>query len=119
MSPRILKLILPLAIGIALGLLYGWVIDPVEYVDITPEILRADFRADYVLMVAEAYQAQADSELAARRLAILGVDLPAQIAASTLDYARQQSFTSDELASLQRLLTAMQTYQPAAGELIP
>jgi hypothetical protein len=119
MSPRILKLILPLAIGIAFGLLYGWVIDPVEYVDITPEILRADFRADYVLMVAEAYQAEENSELAARRLAILGADSPIQIEASTLDYARQQSFTSDEQSLLQDLLSAMQTYQPSAGESIP
>ena len=40
--------LLALLIGIALGLVYGWIISPVEYVDTTPDTLRADYRADYV-----------------------------------------------------------------------
>ena len=119
MSSRIIKLILALVIGIALGLLFGWVIDPVQYTDITPSILRADFRADYVLMVAEAYQGERNPDLAARRLAILGNEPPGQITATTLEYARKSSFSPDELALLQNLFTAMQTYQADAGELLP
>ncbi len=61
------------------GLLYGWVIDPVDFVDLTPDTLRADYRADYILMVAEAYQSENDLDLAARRLAIFGSDPPAEI----------------------------------------
>ena len=57
---------LALAAGIGLGLLYGWVIDPVDFVDLTPETLRADYRADYILMVAEAYDSEHDLDLAAR-----------------------------------------------------
>ena len=45
------------ALGIGLGLLYGWVIDPADFFDLTPDTLRADYKADYVLMTAEAYRA--------------------------------------------------------------
>ena len=107
-----IRIILTAIAGIALGLVYGWVIDPVEYVDVTPNILRADFRADYVMMVAEAHQSEKDLETSAKRLAMLGSESPAQIVTSTLDYAKKNNFTQNEIDLLQELLTAMQTYQP-------
>jgi hypothetical protein len=107
-----IKLIITAGIGIALGLIYGWMVDPVEYTDITPNILREDYRADYVLMVAEAYQSEQGAETAARRLAIFGSESPAQIVTSALDYAGRNNFSQDEISLLQGLLTAMQTYQP-------
>ncbi|MBK7454950.1 MAG: hypothetical protein IPJ46_14905 [Anaerolineales bacterium] len=107
-----IRIILTAIAGIALGLVYGWVIDPVEYVDVTPNILRADFRADYVMMVAEAHQSEQDLETSAKRLAMLGSESPAQIVTSTLDYAKKNNFTQNEIDLLQELLTAMQTYQP-------
>jgi hypothetical protein len=110
-----IKLFIVALIGIALGLVYGWVIAPVQYTDITPNILRKDYRADYVLMVAEAHQNQPDPETAARRLAILGSESPAQIVTSALDYATNNGFTQNEISLLQDLLTAMQTYQPQGG----
>ncbi len=58
-------------IGIGIGLTYGWVINPVVYTDVTPDALRADYRADYVLMVAEAYQSDQNPETAARRIAMI------------------------------------------------
>ena len=111
-SSNWIKIFVAALIGIALGLVYGWVIAPVQYTDITPNILREDYRADYVLMVAEANQNEQNPETAARRLAIFGSESPAQIVASTLDYAKNNGFTQNEILLLQGLLTAMQTYQP-------
>jgi hypothetical protein len=111
-SSNLIKVAVAAMLGIALGLIYGWVIDPIEYTDVPPNILREDYRADYVLMVAEAYQNEIDSETAARRLAVFGGESPALIAASTLEYAKQKAFTGNEIQALQNLLTAMQTYQP-------
>ena len=111
-SSNIIKIIIALVVGITFGLIYGWAIDPIEYVDVTPNILREDYRVDYVLMTAEAYQTDFDSETAARRLAILGSESPAIITASALDYATRNNFTEIEIQLLQTLLTAMQTYQP-------
>jgi hypothetical protein len=111
-SSNWIKLLIAMLIGIGLGLVYGWLIAPVQYTDITPNILREDYRADYVLMVAEAHQNEQDPETAARRLAILGSESPAQIAASTVVYATNNGFTENEILILQGLLTAMQKYQP-------
>ncbi len=111
-SSNWIKIIIVAAIGIALGVVYGWVIDPIEYTDVTPNILREDYRVDYVLMVAEAYQNDRDAETAARRLAIFGSESPAQIVTASLDFASKNGFTQNEMINLQGLLTAMQTYQP-------
>jgi hypothetical protein len=119
MSSKIwVRVIVAIVVGIAIGIVYGWVIDPVEYVDATPDILREDYRTDYVLMVAEAYQAEQDSDQAARRLAILGSEPPAQVVNNAIEYARTQEFSPDDITVLQALLTAMQLYQPA-GETAP
>ena len=117
-SQNWIKITVAIIAGIILGLIYGWVIDPVEYTNATPNILREDYRTDYVLMVAEAYQAEQDQALAARRLAVFGSEAPAQIVSKATEYARAQSFTTDEITLLQGLLTAMQTYQPA-GDAAP
>lgn len=106
-----------LAVGIGLGLVYGWVIDPVEYTDVTPDVLREDYRVDYVLMTAEAYQNDFNAEAAARRLALLGSQPPSAMVASALNYANLNGFTADEIRVLQALLTAMQTYQPDGNTL--
>jgi hypothetical protein len=111
-SSNWIKIFIAALIGIALGLVYGWVLAPVQYTDVTPNILREDYRADYVLMVAESYQSEQDPETAARRLAILASEPPAQIVTSTLEYATNNGFTQNEILLLQGLLTAMQTYQP-------
>jgi hypothetical protein len=110
-----ITVLVALGLGIALGLVYGWVIAPVQYVDVTPNILRADYRADYVLMVAEAHMREQNSELSARRLALLGSDPPAKMVEETLIYAAQNGFTQTETMTLKGLFTAMQTYQPQGG----
>lgn len=111
-SAKIITILIALAIGIALGLVYGWVVDPIEYTDVTPDVLREDYRVDYVLMTAEAYQTDFDADAAARRIAQLGSQPPAEIVSSALTYANLNSFSQDEIRALQTLLTAMQTYQP-------
>ena len=102
----------------ALGLVYGWKISPVQYTDAPPNILREDYRTDYVLMTAEAYQNEQDARTAARRLAVLGSESPAEIVTSALNYATNNGFTEAEILLLQDLLSAMQTYQPQ-GDNVP
>jgi hypothetical protein len=111
-SSNWIKIFVAALIGIALGLVYGWKISPVQYTDVPPNILREDYRVDYVLMVAEAHQKEQDPEISARRLAIFGSESPAQIVTSALEYAANNGFTENEILLLQGLLTAMQTYQP-------
>lgn len=109
---RWFPLLLAIAIGVALGLVYGWIISPVKFVDTTPASLRTDYKTDYVLMVAESYHADQNADLAARRLAIFGGEAPDTIASQALQFGRQAGYTSDDLALLQELTLAMQAHQP-------
>jgi hypothetical protein len=103
-------IVLALLAGIGIGIAYGWYVDPVDYFDTTPDTLRADYKADYVLMTAEAYQVEQDPGLAARRLAIFGTKSPSAIAADGLAYARANGFSDIEVALIQELMTALQAW---------
>jgi hypothetical protein len=105
-------------IGTALGAFYGWVVDPVEFVDTTPASLRADYRADYVLMVAEAFHAQGDTDAAHRQLSILGGESPGAICTLALNTARGASYAQHDLGLLEELRRAMLAFasaSPSAG----
>lgn len=107
---RWLTAFLALLLGIAAGLAYGWIIDPVDFYDLTPDTLRADYKADYVLMTAEAYRAEQDAGAAARRLAIFGSQSPVSIATSGLQYAQKNGFSDSDIALMKELVTALQAW---------
>ena len=109
-SKRWLFILIALIAGIGMGLAYGWIIDPVDFFDLTPDTLRADYKTDYVLMTAEAYRGEQDPALAARRLAIFGSQSPSTIARNGLDYARANGYSDSDVTLLQELVTAMQAW---------
>jgi len=109
-TSRLLFIIIALAAGIGIGLAYGWIIDPVDFFDLTPDTLRADYKADYVLMVAESYRTEQDPGLAARRLAIFGSQSPSAIASQGLEYARTNGFADPDITLIQELVTALQAW---------
>jgi len=109
-SNRWLFIILALLAGVAAGLAYGWILDPVDFYNLTPDTLRADYKADYVLMTAEAFRTEQDPGLAARRLAIFGSQSPVSIASGGLEYARTHDFSDAEIVLVQELVTALQAW---------
>lgn len=67
--------ILPVALfigGLLLGLLWGYVIDPVEFKDATPSYLRADLQEDYLRMAIDSFLVNQDPGLAVGRWKNLG-----------------------------------------------
>jgi hypothetical protein len=58
--------------GVILGAWYGWSVSPVTYTETSPDELRPEIRADYVLMVAETYSSNHDLGQAAVQLSRLG-----------------------------------------------
>jgi hypothetical protein len=111
MSRRI-WFVLVILLGIGLGLLYGWVLNPVQYVNTSPDSLRVDYKTDVVLMVAEAYQSDGDLSQAARRLAILGDQAPALLAQQAVIYAGQANYAPVDVDRLVHLSQALQTWTP-------
>jgi hypothetical protein len=69
---RFVLLLAGTVIGVLAGAWYGWSVSPVTYTEISPDQLRPEFQADYVLMVAETYAADHDLGEAAVRLSRLG-----------------------------------------------
>lgn len=68
--PGWISFLIGIALGMAGGLYYSWILSPVEYVDTAPDSLRADFRADYLALIASAYASTGDLVRARTRLAL-------------------------------------------------
>jgi hypothetical protein len=110
--------LLALLAGIAGGVYYGWVLNPVKFVDSAPASLRADYRTDYVLMVAESYHASQDEGTARQRLAVLSTESAASIAQAALQEAQRSGYAAADIELLQELTRALQASGPvptAAG----
>jgi hypothetical protein len=111
------RLLFGLVLGLIIGLLYGWIIRPVEYIDTAPASLREDYRAEYVLMIAEAYAQEEDLELARVRLASLGSQPPINFVIAAIDFAVEASFNQMDLQTLNRLAVDLRS-MPASAEIV-
>jgi hypothetical protein len=115
---RWFRFILAIMVGAALGALYGWLLRPVDHVETAPDSLSVDYKTDYVLMVAEAYQADTDLARASRRLALLGDDSPVETVRQALDFAESHYIESD-IARIRSLSEELQKQTPGQGENSP
>src|SRR3990170_5595814 len=69
------KWVLPgiaLVVGLILGVVYAWGVNPVKWVEGTPEQLRADLQQDYLRMAIDSYSINRDVDLAIERYQSLG-----------------------------------------------
>ena len=112
MSARWIGFLLSILVGLSLGLLYGWVISPVEYVDVAPSSLRIDYQTDYVLMVAEIFQQERDVDMAAARLTFLGDSPPLERVQAAIAFARQAGYSDMDMHRLEALQEALQGGTP-------
>jgi hypothetical protein len=94
--------------GFAAGLGYGWAINPVQYTSTSPETLRIDYLADYVLMVAELYHAEGDLAQAQARLKFLGDVPPMALMNDTLGFAQSHQYAAADLQLMRDLAADLQ-----------
>jgi hypothetical protein len=76
---RLFGFLLMILLGLSVGLVYGWVINPPEVKNTTLSALRGDYKADYVLMVAESFSVDQDSTAALKSLKYLNPSDPIQV----------------------------------------
>jgi hypothetical protein len=100
---------LALLLGLGLGLAYSWLISPVKYVDASPSILRADFKDQYRLVIAAAYQASHDLERARARLALLGDADPMQGLSAQAQQMLAAGESSENVESVAQLASDLQS----------
>lgn len=105
---RLVGFVIFILIGFVLGLIYGWVINPSGVKTTSLASLRADFKADYVVMVSEIYFFNHDLETAAKYLAVFkpGRD-PIQSVQDALLVGQQFGFSEREMRALADLEIAL------------
>jgi hypothetical protein len=91
----------------------------VDYVNTFPESLRDDYKTDYVLMVAEAYQVDRDIDQAVNRLAFLGIISPENVVENALFFGVQEGYAPSDLGVLRMLSDALQVEFTNEGETNP
>jgi len=99
--------------GIVLGLLYGWVISPVRWVNGTPAQLRDDLRIDFMRMSIDSYAVNRDADLALARYEALGEFGPEALAAVGADPA------AVDPTAIQRYRAAIEILGPEEGTEAP
>ena len=103
-----------LLLGVGLGLLISLVISPVTYKDTAPAALTEEYKADYRLSIARAYQANLDIERASQRIALLQDAAPQE----SLEAQAQQALSAGDeqaardLASLASALSDLRAITP-------
>lgn len=113
-------------LGVALGLLYSWMVSPVKYVDAPPYALRADYKDDYRVLIASAYLYSSDLLRAEGRLAQLNDTETAQTLALQAQRAQADNHPKQEVQALNALakaltggLTPQGTSTPPHGQAAP
>ncbi len=101
-------LITGLILGIALGILYAWVLVPVETIETQPQDLRADFKEAYRVLIARAYQSNHDINRAEARLALLGDDDPVRVLSVQAQLTLGEEGQESAARALGQLAAAMQ-----------
>lgn len=104
-----------IVIGVVIGLLVGWVISP-RFQPASPSSLRADYKTDYALMVAEIYQAEKDPAAAIQRLAFINEQQPIRTVQEAIVAAEQLQYSRKDITLLANLLVALQAIQPSGGQ---
>lgn len=99
--------LLGLAAGLGLGLLYAWVISPVEYIDTDPSTLRSHDRIEWMKWAAGAYAVDGDAGRARARLQALGEADPARAAAALAQRLAAAGASADEVRSLADLAAGL------------
>ena len=76
---QVLAWLLGLIVGVVIAILVGWVLFPVDPYDTPPDTLHPDYYAEYVRLIAIAYQVDNDLGVAQTRLGYLSADAPMEI----------------------------------------
>lgn len=107
-SRRILFFALAIALGIGAGLAFGWLIMPPKAPsNAAMKGLRVDYQTDLVLMVAESFAGDANSELALDQLAEIAEMDPITLVGVSLGYAREVGYQSADIKLIENLLTGI------------
>jgi len=106
------RIAIGVAVGLALGLAIGW-LWPVQHTNTAPAALRQDYRDDYVVMVAAAYEIEGDPARVRERMALLDAEEPAAPVIELGERLVEAGGSAEDIARLARLAWALKATTPA------
>jgi hypothetical protein len=110
----IARIALGAAIGLALGFAVGWWLWPVQYTNTAPDVLRRDYRDDYIVMVATAYAlGDGGSDRAQERLRLLDAENPADPVVELAERLVDVGGSREDITRLANLAVALGAGTPA------
>ena len=105
---RFIFFFLAILIGVGAGLAFGWMMMPPAAPTNAPlGSLRADFKTDMVLMVAEDFQTEPNAMQALERLDKLDEGDPITLLGNSIQYAQGIGFPEEDLKLMQDLLNSI------------
>jgi hypothetical protein len=93
--------------GVAGGLFYTWVVDPVEYYDTAPHALYAQEKAIYLAIIGDLYAYEQDLDFARAWLAELGVEADGAVLAGFIEQYLDGGGRPEEVRNLAHLAEAL------------
>ena len=108
-----------LAIGFAVSLCFAWLVEPVSYTEASPARMSDRYRAEYILLVSQAFEAGADWERTQERLAALADDRIPQTVNDQLAEFLRQGESGDRMRSLALLARQLGVESAAVDVFVP
>ena len=102
-------------VGLTAGLVYGWVLHPAPVGNTTLASLRDDYKADYVLMVAETYHTSGDLAQARDDLDYIRPGEALIAVQSALLTGQQLGYPASEMQLIAQLETALKDASTGEG----
>lgn len=94
-------------VGLAGGLLYTWMLDPIESYDSKPDALRAQDKLVYLAIISDLYAYEGDLSRAESRLVELGVEANGLVLAGLIEQYLDGGGQADDVRNLARLAEAL------------
>ena len=109
---RLFFFLLAIMLGAGAGLAFGWLFMPAAAPkNAEMSQLRADYKTDLTLMVAESYAQNGDVEAALNRLALIEPDDPYSLLVNAVNYAQGVAYQESDVRLIKALIDAI---DPAA-----
>lgn len=96
-------LLLAFAVGIAGGLGYTWILDPIDSYDSAPDALRLEDKYVYLALIGDIYSQEADLTRAESRLAAVGIEAEGPVLAGLIEGYLDAGGRPEEVRNLARL----------------
>ncbi len=106
-------------LGLIIGLVWAWLVQPVQWTNVPPTKLGSTYQEQYLRMAIDSYQARPDDALAKQRFSDLGTAGPAILETIKNNPGSQDPNAILRFSQLVEGVTGVVTTPPAPGETPP